>query len=66
MCMRGPAGFVPQATIPSGIHTKMLFSSVHRFSLKTQLMELTLNVPTNEGLIVELDGGYPSCTNHMQ
>lgn len=50
------AGFVPEATIPSGIHTRMMFSSVHRFSLKTQLMELTLNVPTNEGLVVELDG----------
>lgn len=39
-------------------HTLYLLPFAHhiRFSLKTQLMELTLNMPTTEGLIVELDG----------
>ncbi|KXZ44275.1 hypothetical protein GPECTOR_70g506 [Gonium pectorale] len=48
-------GYVSTRTIPSGMHLKMLFANVHSFSLKTQLLELTLNVPTTEGLIVELD-----------
>ncbi|GLC33931.1 hypothetical protein PLESTB_000819300 [Pleodorina starrii] len=48
-------GYVPKDTISSGLHLKTLYAGVHTFSLKTQLMELTLNVPTNEGLIVELD-----------
>ena len=49
-------GYVPKATISSGISFKTLFASAHKFSLKTQLMEVTLAVPTTEGLIVELDG----------
>ncbi|EFJ50320.1 hypothetical protein VOLCADRAFT_103905 [Volvox carteri f. nagariensis] len=48
-------GYVPKNTISAGLHVKTLYSTIHSFSLKTQLMELTLNVPTNEGLIVELD-----------
>lgn len=50
------AGYVAKDTIPAGMHLKTLFASSHFFSLKTQLAEMTQDAPTNEGLIVELDG----------
>ena len=49
-------GYVPKSTVQSGISTKMLFAKAHMFSLKTKLIEVSLTVPTTEGLIVELDG----------
>lgn len=34
---------------------KTLFAHMHAFSVKTKLLEVTLNVPTSEGLIIDLD-----------
>ncbi|MEW5312402.1 MAG: hypothetical protein WDW38_004040 [Sanguina aurantia] len=48
-------GFVPLQTLQSGIRMKTLFATMHAFSVKTKLLEVTLNVPTSEGLIVDLD-----------
>lgn len=48
-------GHVYKETLPSGLNFKMPYSSAYHISLKTQLIETSLNVPTNEGLIVELD-----------
>jgi len=48
-------GYVFARVLPSGLNTKLPFAASHIFSLKTQLLDVNLNVPTNEGLIVELD-----------
>ncbi|KAG1653235.1 hypothetical protein FOA52_012270 [Chlamydomonas sp. UWO 241] len=42
-------------TLDAGVRLKTLFASTHRFSLKTQLLEVSQDAPTNEGLVVELD-----------
>lgn len=52
-------GYVEKSTIPSGMHLKTLFAKATYFSLKTQLVEVTQDSPTSEGLIVELDGVRP-------
>ncbi|KAK3249016.1 hypothetical protein CYMTET_41544 [Cymbomonas tetramitiformis] len=48
-------GTVQEYTIPEGVHPKTPFASTHNYSLKTQLVEVTQDVATSEGLIVELD-----------
>mmetsp|Transcript_23795 Transcript_23795/g.28715 ORF Transcript_23795/g.28715 Transcript_23795/m.28715 type:complete len:388 (+) Transcript_23795:117-1280(+) len=48
-------GNVQQYTIPQGVHLKPPFAATHPYSLKTQLIDVTQDVPTSEGLIVELD-----------
>lgn len=48
-------GTVQEYTIPEGVHPKTPFASTHNYSLKTQLVEVTQDVATSEGLVVELD-----------
>lgn len=48
-------GHAFKGTLSSGMQFKTLFANVHIFSLKTQLLEVNLNVPTMEGLVVEMD-----------
>lgn len=48
-------GHVPRGVLSSGLQLKTLLASVKLFSLKTMLVEVTQDVPTTEGLIVELD-----------
>ncbi|KAK3258844.1 hypothetical protein CYMTET_32130 [Cymbomonas tetramitiformis] len=48
-------GYVQKDTIPAGFRLKQLFSNTYLFSLKTQLVEVTQDTPTSEGLMIELD-----------
>ncbi|KAK3237010.1 hypothetical protein CYMTET_52885 [Cymbomonas tetramitiformis] len=48
-------GYVQKRTIPQGVHFKIPFASAHNFSLKTQLIDSSQDVPTSEGLIVKLE-----------
>ncbi|GAX74392.1 hypothetical protein CEUSTIGMA_g1840.t1 [Chlamydomonas eustigma] len=48
-------GHAFHSTLRSGVQFKMPFAHIYMFSLKTQLLEVDLNVPTNEGLVVSVD-----------
>ena len=48
-------GTVSEDTLKAGIHVVNPLSKVHSFSIKTQNVDMSARVPTNEGLNVEVD-----------
>ena len=53
------AGNVSNTTQAAGIHVKQPLSGAVPFDVRTQLLETSQDVPTNEGLVVHLDGAWP-------
>ncbi len=49
-------GNVSTTTQVAGIHFKQPLSAAVPFDVRTQLLETSQDVPTNEGLVVHVDG----------
>src|SRR5438045_2066299 len=49
-------GSVPTDILPAGVHFVVPFTRVHKMSIQTQEVKETAEVPSKEGLVMDLEG----------